>query len=39
MLEIEVSRIVRIAQGEEKEVNIENLMRVIDGLNAFIESE
>lgn len=39
MLEIEVSRIVRIAQGEEKEVNIENLMRVIDGLNTFIETE
>ncbi len=38
MLETEVSRIVAVAQGEEKEVSYESLTHVIDGLNTFTES-
>lgn len=38
MLEVEVSRIVSIAQGEDTEVTLEWLTRVIDGLNSFVES-
>ncbi len=38
MLEVEVNRIVHIAQGEYTEVNLESLTHVIDGLNTFAEN-
>lgn len=39
MIETEVARIVAIAQGDETIVSLESLTHVIDGLNAFTETE